>query len=70
VLTAPESFEGVKKALADAGFSFVRDGIVMRPDNRVAVAGDNEETLRDLLDWLDELDDVQDVYHNADLPAA
>jgi YebC/PmpR family DNA-binding regulatory protein len=69
VLAAPESFESVKKALAGAGFSFVRDGIVMRPDNRVAVTGENEETLRDLLDWLDELDDVQDVYHNADLPA-
>jgi transcriptional/translational regulatory protein YebC/TACO1 len=70
VLTTPESFEAVKKALAAAGFSFARDGIVMRPDNRVAVAGENAETLRDLVDWLEELDDVQDVYHNADLPAA
>jgi YebC/PmpR family DNA-binding regulatory protein len=69
VLTSPESFESVKKALAGAGFSFVRDGIVMRPDNRVGVAGENEETLHDLIDWLEELDDVQDVYHNADLPA-
>jgi YebC/PmpR family DNA-binding regulatory protein len=68
VLTAPESFESVKKALAGAGFAFLRDGIVMRPDNRVAVAGENEETLRDLIDWLEELDDVQDVYHNAQLP--
>jgi YebC/PmpR family DNA-binding regulatory protein len=69
VLTTPESFEAVKNALAAAGFSFARDGIVMRPDNRVAVAGENAETLRDLVDWLEELDDVQDVYHNADLPA-
>ena len=70
VLSAPDAFEAVKKALADAGFSFVRDGIVMRPDNRVAVVGENAETLRDLVDWLEALDDVQDVYHNADLPAA
>jgi transcriptional/translational regulatory protein YebC/TACO1 len=39
----------------------------MRPENRVAVSGETEETLRDLLAWLDELDDVQDVYHNAAL---
>jgi len=67
VLSTPESFEAVKKALAAAGFAFVRDGIVMRPDNRVAVAGENAQTLRDLVEWLEELDDVQDVYHNAEL---
>jgi transcriptional/translational regulatory protein YebC/TACO1 len=70
VLSAPDAFEAVKKSLAGAGFSLVRDGIVLRPDNRVAVAGENAETLRDLIDWLEGLDDVQDVYHNADLPAA
>ena len=68
VLCAPESFEAVKKALVDAGLQPLRADIVMRPDNRVAVSGETEEALRDLLDWLDELDDVQDVYHNAVLP--
>jgi YebC/PmpR family DNA-binding regulatory protein len=67
VLSSPDAFEGVKKALAGAGLSVVRDEIVMRPENRVAVAGENAETLRELIDWLEELDDVQDVYHNADL---
>ncbi|HEY6986123.1 MAG TPA: YebC/PmpR family DNA-binding transcriptional regulator [Rhodanobacteraceae bacterium] len=67
VLSAPEHFEAVKKALGGAGFEPVRADIVMRPENRVAVAGEAEESLRDLLTWLDELDDVQDVYHNADL---
>jgi transcriptional/translational regulatory protein YebC/TACO1 len=47
----------------------LRADVVMRPENRIAVSGETEETLRDLLDWLEELDDVQDVYHNADLPA-
>ncbi|MEO7431280.1 MAG: YebC/PmpR family DNA-binding transcriptional regulator [Dokdonella sp.] len=65
VLCAPDHFETVKKALGDAGFTAVSADVVMRPENRVAVSGDVEETLRDLLDWLDELDDVQDVYHNA-----
>lgn len=69
VLCAPDAFEAVKKALADAGLEPLSADIVMRPDNRVAVSGDVEETLRDLLDWLEELDDVQEVYHNAALPA-
>ncbi len=67
VLSALDHFEAVKKALGGAGFELVRADVVMRPENRVAVAGENEETLRDLLAWLDELDDVQNVYHNADL---
>lgn len=68
VLCAPESFESVKAALIGAGFASLSDDVVMRPANRVAVAGDVAEALHDLFDWLDELDDVQDVYHNAALP--
>lgn len=67
VLCAADSFEAVKKALADAGLVPLSADIVMRPENRVAVSGETEETLRDLIDWLDELDDVQEVYHNAAL---
>lgn len=69
VLSAPESFEAVKQALAAAGFTPVRADVVMRPGNRVKVEGEAAETLSDLLDWLEELDDVQDVWHNAELPA-
>jgi len=65
VLCAPENFESVKKAVVAAGLTPISADIVMRPDNRVAVSGDVEETLAKLLDWLEELDDVQDVYHNA-----
>jgi YebC/PmpR family DNA-binding regulatory protein len=67
VLTTPETFEAVKNALGGAGLTLVRDEIVMRPENRVAVDGETGETLRELIDWLEELDDVQDVYHNANL---
>jgi len=67
VLCAPENFEQVKKALTAAGLEPLSADVVMRPENRVAVGAEVEETLRDLLDWLDELDDVQDVYHNAAL---
>jgi len=68
VLTPPEKFEDVKKALTQAGFVTLGADIVMRPENRVAVADDVADTLRDLIDWLEELDDVQEVYHNAALP--
>jgi len=67
VLCAPENFEAVKKALTGAGLVPLHADVVMRPENRVAVPAEAEETLRDLLDWLEELDDVQDVYHNAAL---
>jgi len=67
VLCTPETFEAVKQALTAAGFEPLRADVVMRPENRVAVSGEVEETLRDLIEWLEELDDVQEVYHNADL---
>jgi transcriptional/translational regulatory protein YebC/TACO1 len=67
VLSAPENFEAVKKALTTAGFVPLRADVVMRPENRVAVSDEVAETLRDLIDWLEGLDDVQEVYHNAAL---
>jgi YebC/PmpR family DNA-binding regulatory protein len=68
VLAAPDAFEAVRKALAGAGLDIARADVVMRPENRIAVSGEAEETLRELLAWLDELDDVQEVYHNAAMP--
>ena len=67
VLSGTDTLEAVKKALAGAGLEILRADVVMRPENRVAVAGETEETLRDLLTWLEDLDDIQDVYHNADM---
>ena len=69
VLTSPANFETVKAKLEAAGLKPIEAEVVMRPSNRVAVAGEAAETLQALLDWLEELDDVQEVYHNADLPA-
>jgi YebC/PmpR family DNA-binding regulatory protein len=69
VLCTPENFESVQQALIDAKLSAVHAGVVMRPNNRVAVSGDALETLLDLLDKLDALDDVSEVSHNALLPA-
>ncbi len=69
VLCTPENFETVQQALLAAGLVSVHAGVVMRPHNRVAVSGEAQETLLDLLEKLDALDDVSDVSHNAALSA-
>jgi len=70
VVTAPESFQTVKDALAAAGLVPEQAEVTMRADNDVAVAGDTAESVRKLLDMLEDMDDVQNVYHNAELPQA
>jgi YebC/PmpR family DNA-binding regulatory protein len=69
VLCTPDHFEAVQQALIDAGLSAVHAGVVMRPNNRVAVPDEALEPLLVLLEKLDALDDVSDVSHNALLPA-
>jgi len=68
VVTAPESFQAVKDAMAAAGFVPEQAEVTLRADNDVAVSGDTAEQVRKLLDMLEDMDDVQNVYHNAELP--
>ena len=68
VVTAPESFQAVKDAMAGAGFVPEQAEVTLRADNDVAVSGDTAEQVRKLLDMLEDMDDVQNVYHNAELP--
>ncbi|MBI4339571.1 MAG: YebC/PmpR family DNA-binding transcriptional regulator [Chloroflexi bacterium] len=68
VRTPPETFEGVRKALEDAGATIIRAELSMVPKTTVTLeARAAAQTLR-LLDRLEELDDVQRVYTNADFP--
>lgn len=69
VLTDPSSFEAVRNALQDANWAAELAEITMRPENTVALAGDDALRMRKLLDMLEDLDDVQAVYHNAELDA-
>ena len=69
VLCAPEQFEAVQAALGAAGLQAIHAGVVMRPNNRVAVPDEALESLQDLLEKLDALDDVSEVSHNAALPS-
>jgi len=69
IITAPESFSAVRKALEDAGYTFIEAQIDMIPQNTVPVT--DEENLKKInwmLEQFDEHDDVQNVYHNAELP--
>ena len=68
VVTAPEAFDDVEKALADAGIEVEVAELTMVPDTYTELAGEDAEKFQKMLDALDELDDVQDVYHSADMP--
>jgi len=68
VITRPEDFEAVKKALAAAGLAPAQAEITMRPATTVGVEGEPAAAVLKLLEQLEELDDVQNVHTNADLP--
>ena len=67
VLTSPADFEAVRNALEAAGFKPEVAEVTMRPENTIALEGDDATRMQKLLDMIEDLDDVQDVYHNADL---
>ena len=67
VLTAPGDFEAVKNALEAAGLVAEVAEVTMRPENTIALEGDEAARMQKLLDIIEDLDDVQEVYHNAEL---
>ena len=68
VLTSPDAFEEVTKALEKEGIPTVSAEVTMIPQNYVAVPEEKVKSMRRILDNLDELDDVQNVYTNWDEP--
>ena len=68
ILTTPDAFDDVEKALADAGIEVEMAEITMIPDTMAELSAEDAERVQKMLDVLEDLDDVQDVYHNADLP--
>ncbi len=67
VLVAPGDFEAVKNALQAAGLNAEVAEVTMRPENTIALEGDDAARMQRLLDMIEDLDDVQEVYHNAEL---
>jgi len=69
VITSPEAYESVKKAMQAAGLVPDHAEITYRAENDIAVDGDVALQVRKLLDMLEDLDDVQNVYSNVDQTA-
>jgi YebC/PmpR family DNA-binding regulatory protein len=67
VITAPEDFEKVKKALDEQGFQYAVAQVTMVPKNTVSVEGKQAQQVLDLIEALEEHDDVQEVYANFDI---
>ncbi|HYW92571.1 MAG TPA: YebC/PmpR family DNA-binding transcriptional regulator [Gammaproteobacteria bacterium] len=70
VLTSPEEYQRVKKAMQDAGLEPESAEVTERAASSVTLDFDTASTMVRLLEALEDLDDVQNVYSNADIPEA
>ncbi|MGI4858661.1 MAG: YebC/PmpR family DNA-binding transcriptional regulator, partial [Janthinobacterium lividum] len=52
-------------ALEAAGFKAEMAEVTMKPQNEIALAGEDGARMQKLLDVLENLDDVQEVFSNA-----
>lgn len=67
VLTAPDDYDQIRKAVEAAGFEPDAADVTMRPATSVELGGEDAQSCLKLLDALEDLDDVQNVYSNAEL---
>ena len=64
ILTDPDNFEEVRKALEDAGIPMISAEVTMIPQNYVTLTDETAvKNLQRTLDLLEDDDDVQAVYH-------
>jgi YebC/PmpR family DNA-binding regulatory protein len=68
IITTPESFDAVKKALSGSKIEMAHAEITMLPKNYVALEGSAAEQMIRLIDLLEDHDDIQNVYANFDVP--
>ena len=67
ILTDPDNFEEVRKALEDAGIPMISAEVTMIPQNYVTLTDETAvKNLQRTLELLEDDDDVQAVYHNWD----
>jgi YebC/PmpR family DNA-binding regulatory protein len=67
VITAPDDFEAVKKALDDASIPYADSEVTMLPQSYISLTGKAAEQMVKLMEALEDNDDVQKVYTNADI---
>jgi YebC/PmpR family DNA-binding regulatory protein len=70
VVTGPNDFSEVRKALEKAGFKPDLAEVTMKPTTESVLSGEDAARMQRLLDALESVDDVQDVYTNAVLDQA
>lgn len=68
VLTSPNDFEAVRKALEAAKIHPESASIQIIPKTLVPVSADNARTVLNLIEAFEDHDDVQNVYTNCDIP--
>ena len=68
VITTPEAYPDVKKAMKEAGLEPENAEVTMRASVEVELDVEEGEKVLRFLDALEDLDDTQDVYSNADIP--
>jgi YebC/PmpR family DNA-binding regulatory protein len=61
------NFEGVKKAIEEAGFKYNYGEVTMVPQSTVRLSGREAEQMLKLMEGLEDSDDVQKVYANFDI---
>ena len=68
VVTSPEAYDDVKRAMQDAGLTPENSEITQRASVEVELDVESGEKVLRFLDALEDLDDTQDVFSNADIP--
>ena len=67
VITSPDAFYDVEKALKDKGLTLAEAEVTQLPQTYVKLTNEKDiNAVERILDLLDESDDVQNVYHNWD----
>ena len=67
VITPTDSYEAIKKAVADAGIQYESAEVTMIPQTNVRIEGREAEHMIRLMEALEDSDDVQNVYANFDI---
>jgi len=67
VITPTDSYETIKKAVADAGIQYESAEVTMIPQTNVRIEGREAEHMIRLMEALEDSDDVQNVYANFDI---
>lgn len=68
IVTPPENYEKVKKALADNKVEISSSEITNIPSTYIKLEGKQAEQMLALMNSLEDLEDVQNVYANFDIP--